>query len=98
MRRAMLLIGLLSTLSGCTHIALRNDTVKTTNTLSIARAGHIDRGVSDRRAQNRSRTAVRESNTETVLAWRSHIIGNHQSGMIPWPPVASLTRSAALTM
>jgi hypothetical protein len=34
MRRAMLLIGLLSTLSGCTHIALRNDTVRTTNTLT----------------------------------------------------------------
>jgi len=34
MRRALLLIGLLSTLSGCTHIALRNDTVKTTNTLA----------------------------------------------------------------
>src|SRR5258708_4771977 len=34
MRRAMLLIGLLPTLSGCTHVALRNDTVKTTNTLT----------------------------------------------------------------
>ena len=34
MRRAVLLIGLLLTLSGCTHIALRNDTVRTTNTLT----------------------------------------------------------------
>src|ERR1700730_8277279 len=34
MRRAMLFIGLLATLSGCTHIALRNDTVRTTNTLA----------------------------------------------------------------
>jgi hypothetical protein len=33
MRRAVLLIGLLSALNGCTHIALRNDTVKTTSTL-----------------------------------------------------------------
>jgi hypothetical protein len=34
MRRAVLLIGLLSTVSGCTHVALRDDTVKTTNTLT----------------------------------------------------------------
>ncbi len=34
MRRAVLLLGLFSTLSGCTHIALRNDTVRTTNTLT----------------------------------------------------------------
>jgi hypothetical protein len=34
MCRGMLLIGLLWTLSGCTHIALRNDTVRTTNTLT----------------------------------------------------------------
>jgi hypothetical protein len=34
MRRAVLLIGLLSALSGCTHIALRNDTVRTTDTLA----------------------------------------------------------------
>src|SRR5205807_9819146 len=34
MRRSLLWIGLLSTLSGCTHIALRNDTVRTTNTLT----------------------------------------------------------------
>jgi hypothetical protein len=34
MRCAMLLIGLLSTLSGCTHVALQNDTVRTTNTLA----------------------------------------------------------------
>ena len=34
MRRAVLFIGLLSSLSGCTHIALRNDTVRTTNTLA----------------------------------------------------------------
>src|SRR5262249_40550004 len=34
MRRAVLLIGLLSLLSGCTHITLRNDTVRTTNTLA----------------------------------------------------------------
>jgi hypothetical protein len=34
MRRAMLLIGLLSALSGCTHFALQKDTVRTTNTLA----------------------------------------------------------------
>ncbi len=34
MRRVVLFIGLLSTLSGCTHVTLRNDTVKTTNTLT----------------------------------------------------------------
>ena len=34
MRHAMLVIGLLSTLSGCTHIALQKDTVRTTNTLA----------------------------------------------------------------
>jgi hypothetical protein len=34
MSRAILLTGLLSTLSGCTHLALRNDTVRTTNTLA----------------------------------------------------------------
>ena len=34
MRRALLLLGLLSTLSGCTHMALQNDTVRTTNTLT----------------------------------------------------------------
>src|SRR6266446_8483053 len=35
MRRNLLVIGLLSTLSGCaTHLALRNDTVRTTNTLT----------------------------------------------------------------
>ncbi len=34
MRCAMLFIGLLSTLSGCTHVALQNDTVRTTNTLA----------------------------------------------------------------
>jgi hypothetical protein len=34
MPRALLMFGLLSTLSGCTHIALRNDTVRTTNTLT----------------------------------------------------------------
>jgi hypothetical protein len=32
--RHLLIIGLLSMLSGCTHIALRNDTVRTTNTLT----------------------------------------------------------------
>lgn len=30
----------------------------------------------DRRAQNRSRSGVRESSAESVLAWRFHIIGN----------------------
>jgi hypothetical protein len=34
MRSAMLLIGLLSAQSGCTHVALQNDTVRTTNTLA----------------------------------------------------------------
>jgi hypothetical protein len=34
MRPAVLMIGLLFSLSGCTHIALRNDTVRTTNTLT----------------------------------------------------------------
>ena len=34
MRHALLLLGLLSTLSGCTHIALRNNTGRTTNTLA----------------------------------------------------------------
>ena len=34
MRRALLLLGLLSTLSGCTHMALQKDTVRTTNTLT----------------------------------------------------------------
>ena len=35
MRRAMLLIGLLPTLGGCaTHLALRDDTVRTSNTLT----------------------------------------------------------------
>src|SRR5262245_9599299 len=34
MRRAVLLIGLLSTLSGCTHVALQKDTVRTTSTLA----------------------------------------------------------------
>src|SRR6266704_1502162 len=34
MRRAVLFVGLLSALSGCTHIALRDDTVRTTNTLA----------------------------------------------------------------
>ena len=34
MHRAALLIGLLPILSGCTHIALRKDTVRTTNTLA----------------------------------------------------------------
>jgi hypothetical protein len=34
MRRALLLLGLLSTLSGCTHLALQKDTVRTTNTLA----------------------------------------------------------------
>jgi len=34
MRRTVLLLGLFSTLSGCTHIALRNDTVRTTSTLT----------------------------------------------------------------
>jgi hypothetical protein len=33
-RRAALFIGLLSTLGGCTHIALQKDTVRTTNTLA----------------------------------------------------------------
>jgi hypothetical protein len=34
MLRAVLFIGLLSLLSGCTHVTLRNDTVRTTNTLT----------------------------------------------------------------
>jgi hypothetical protein len=34
MRLAMLLLGLLSTLSGCTHLALQNHTVRTTDTLA----------------------------------------------------------------
>jgi hypothetical protein len=34
MRRAVLLLVLLSTLSGCTHMALQKDTVRTTNTLA----------------------------------------------------------------
>lgn len=34
MRRALLLIGIPLALSGCTHIALRDDTVRTTNTLA----------------------------------------------------------------
>ena len=34
MRRALLLLGLLSTLSGCTQMALQKDTVRTTNTLT----------------------------------------------------------------
>jgi hypothetical protein len=34
MYRGMLLLGLLSTLSGCTHLALQNDTVRTTSTLT----------------------------------------------------------------
>jgi hypothetical protein len=34
MRRALLLLGLLWTPSGCTHIALQKDTVRTTNTLA----------------------------------------------------------------
>jgi hypothetical protein len=34
MRPAVLLLGLLSTLGGCTHIALRKDTVRTTDTLT----------------------------------------------------------------
>jgi hypothetical protein len=34
MRRALLFLGLLSTLGGCTQIALRNDTARTTNTLT----------------------------------------------------------------
>ena len=34
MPRAVLFLGLLGTLSGCTHVTLRNDTVRTTNTLT----------------------------------------------------------------
>ena len=34
MRCALLLLGVLSTLSGCTHLALQNHTVRTTDTLA----------------------------------------------------------------
>jgi hypothetical protein len=34
MRRAVLLVGLLPALGGCTHLTLRDDTVRTTNTLA----------------------------------------------------------------
>jgi hypothetical protein len=34
MTRQLMIIGLFCSLSGCTHIALRNDTVRTTNTLT----------------------------------------------------------------